>query len=106
MKVILLERVEGWGALGDVVQVKDGFARNYLLPRSKALDIFVEGFRTSAASVAAFRLGSVGESYSQQRHGTARNVGVIGIAVFEEYSKDLDRRVGANPFPRRWATGP
>ena len=37
MKVILLERVEGWGALGDVVQVKDGFARNYLLPRSKAL---------------------------------------------------------------------
>jgi large subunit ribosomal protein L9 len=37
MKVILLERVEGWGALGDVVQVKDGFARNYLLPRAKAL---------------------------------------------------------------------
>jgi large subunit ribosomal protein L9 len=37
MKVILLERVEGWGALGDVVTVKDGFARNYLLPRHKAL---------------------------------------------------------------------
>jgi large subunit ribosomal protein L9 len=37
MKVILLERVEGWGALGDVVNVKDGFARNFLLPRSKAL---------------------------------------------------------------------
>ena len=37
MKVILLERVEGWGALGDVVTVKDGYARNYLLPRSKAL---------------------------------------------------------------------
>ena len=37
MKVILLERVEGWGALGDVVNVKDGYARNYLLPRSKAL---------------------------------------------------------------------
>jgi large subunit ribosomal protein L9 len=37
MKVILLERVEGWGTLGDVVTVKDGFARNYLLPRSKAL---------------------------------------------------------------------
>ncbi|HEY3694957.1 50S ribosomal protein L9 [Phenylobacterium sp.] len=37
MKLILLERVEGWGALGDVVNVKDGFARNYLLPRHKAL---------------------------------------------------------------------
>jgi len=37
MKVILLERVERLGALGDVVNVKDGFARNYLLPRTKAL---------------------------------------------------------------------
>jgi large subunit ribosomal protein L9 len=37
MKVILLERVERLGALGDVVSVKDGFARNFLLPRSKAL---------------------------------------------------------------------
>ena len=37
MKVILLERVERLGALGDVVSVKDGFARNFLLPRNKAL---------------------------------------------------------------------
>jgi large subunit ribosomal protein L9 len=37
MKVILLERVEGKGGLGDVVTVKDGYARNFLLPRSKAL---------------------------------------------------------------------
>ena len=37
MKVILLERVEGKGGLGDVVTVKDGYARNYLLPRAKAL---------------------------------------------------------------------
>jgi large subunit ribosomal protein L9 len=37
MKVILLERVEGKGALGDVVNVKDGYARNFLLPRAKAL---------------------------------------------------------------------
>ena len=37
MKVILLERVERLGVLGDVVNVKDGFARNFLLPRSKAL---------------------------------------------------------------------
>lgn len=37
MDVILLERVEKLGAIGDVVNVKPGFARNYLLPRGKAL---------------------------------------------------------------------
>lgn len=37
MDVILLERVEKLGHIGDVVKVKDGFARNYLLPRKKAL---------------------------------------------------------------------
>lgn len=37
MQVILLERVEKLGVLGDVVQVKDGFARNFLLPQGKAL---------------------------------------------------------------------
>ena len=47
MKVILLERVERLGALGDVVTVKDGFARNFLLPRSKAL-------RANAANLKVF----------------------------------------------------
>ena len=47
MKVILLERVEGRGALGDVVSVKDGFARNFLLPRGKAL-------RANAANMKVF----------------------------------------------------
>ena len=37
MDLILLERVEKLGAIGDVVKVKDGFARNYLLPNKKAL---------------------------------------------------------------------
>ena len=37
MNVILLERVEKLGAIGDVVSVKDGYARNFLLPRKKAL---------------------------------------------------------------------
>ncbi len=37
MQVILLERVEKLGQMGDVVKVKDGFARNFLLPRKKAL---------------------------------------------------------------------
>lgn len=37
MQVILLERVENLGRIGDVVKVKDGFARNFLLPQHKAL---------------------------------------------------------------------
>ncbi len=37
MQVVLLERVEKLGQMGDVVKVKDGFARNFLLPRKKAL---------------------------------------------------------------------
>jgi len=37
MQVILLERVESLGGIGDEVKVRDGFARNYLLPQKKAL---------------------------------------------------------------------
>ena len=37
MEVILLERVENVGQMGDVVKVRPGFARNYLLPQKKAL---------------------------------------------------------------------
>ena len=37
MDIILLERIENLGTIGDVVSVKDGYARNYLLPQKKAL---------------------------------------------------------------------
>lgn len=37
MQVVLLERIEKLGQMGDIVTVKDGYARNYLLPQSKAL---------------------------------------------------------------------
>jgi len=36
MQIILLEKVTNLGALGDVVKVRDGFARNYLIPHGKA----------------------------------------------------------------------
>ncbi|MCJ7421927.1 50S ribosomal protein L9 [Sphingomicrobium astaxanthinifaciens] len=47
MDVILLERVEKLGGIGDVVTVKNGYARNYLLPNKKAL-------RANAANKAVF----------------------------------------------------
>ena len=37
MEVILLERIERLGQMGDVVNVKPGYARNFLLPQKKAL---------------------------------------------------------------------
>ena len=37
MQIILLERIENLGQMGDVVRVKDGYARNFLLPQKKAL---------------------------------------------------------------------
>ena len=49
MKVVLLERVENLGAFGDVVSVKDGFARNFLLRRDKAR-------RATSANLKAFEV--------------------------------------------------
>ena len=47
MQIILLEKVANLGQLGDIVKVKDGFARNYLIPKGKAK-------RATAANVALF----------------------------------------------------
>lgn len=47
MQVILLERIGKLGQMGDIVKVKDGYARNYLLPKEKAL-------RATKANIAIF----------------------------------------------------
>ena len=47
MQIILLERIEKLGTIGDVVNVKDGYARNFLLPNKKAL-------RSNAANLKVF----------------------------------------------------
>jgi len=55
MQVILLERVGKLGHMGDVVKVKDGFARNFLLPQRKALratEANIAGFEAQKASLA------------------------------------------------------
>ena len=59
MQVILLERVAKLGQMGDVVKVRDGFARNFLLPQGKAL-------RATEANKAAFE--------SQKAQLEARNL--------------------------------
>lgn len=99
----------------DVMDGKDAsFAkRGYLIDPNSTIEI--DGFRQSMESVAAFRFGSVADSYSNQKHGSTRNVGVIGVAAFNErgtnpaswmIGADTSTRLQADPFPGRFATPP
>jgi large subunit ribosomal protein L9 len=65
MQVILLERVEKLGQMGDEVRVKDGFARNFLLPKKKALRATKANrdfFQTQKAHLEANNLKQKGEA--------------------------------------------
>ena len=65
MEVILLERVPRLGQMGEVVRVKDGFARNFLLPRGKALRATAENrtrFETMKSDLEARSLTLKGEA--------------------------------------------
>src|ERR1700726_3068266 len=65
MEVILLERIAKLGQMGDVVRVKDGFARNYLLPKGKALrasDANRSRFETMKIDLEARNLEQRGEA--------------------------------------------
>ena len=68
MEVILLERVTKLGQMGDVVRVKDGFARNYLLPKGKAL-------RASEANRSRFETMKIDlEARNLEQRGEAEKV--------------------------------
>ncbi|MGI9240953.1 MAG: hypothetical protein ACR2RV_09130 [Verrucomicrobiales bacterium] len=78
--------------------------RGYVIAPHGRLE--VEGFRRSYESVAAFRFGSVSSSYAARSTGSARNVGVIGAAIFrEEGGSDWHTRQQANPFPGERGSG-
>ena len=84
--------------------------RGYVIEPHRQL--VVEGFRQSTDAVAAFRFGPVRESYANQKYGDTRNVGVIGIAIFNERGtnpwtdREVEKRLKADPFPGRFATPP
>jgi len=92
MEVILLERIEKLGQMGDVVNVKPGYARNYLLPRKKAL-------RASEASRAVFQeqraqLEAENLKNRQEAEGIATEVNGPPIIIVRQAS-DSDQLYGS-----------
>lgn len=80
MEVILLERVAKLGQMGDVVRVKDGFARNFLLPRNKALRATADNrakFDGMKADLEARNLQAKGEATKVAEKINGRNVVIL-----------------------------
>jgi large subunit ribosomal protein L9 len=87
MQVILLERIGRLGQMGDVVKVKDGYARNFLLPQGKALRATDENksrFEKDRAQLEARNLElkkeaqAVAEKLEGQQFVTIRQAGDTG----------------------------
>ncbi len=105
MEIILLERVDNLGAMGDVVNVKPGFARNFLLPQEKAL-------RATKANLARFeaereflearnaetrdRAATDGEGLDGNSYIVIRKAGETGILYGSVNSRDVAEVVANN----------
>lgn len=82
MQVILLERVERLGQMGQIVTVKPGFARNYLLPKKKAL-------RASKDNLALFEsqravLEAMNLERRSEAEGVAKSMGEVTVAIIRQ----------------------
>ena len=104
MEVILLERVEKLGQMGDVVNVKPGFARNFLLPRKKALratkgnrDLFEEQRQHLEADnlTRKSEAEKVGEKLDGIRISMIRSAGENGQLYGSVTSRDIAEGVSA-----------
>src|SRR5271170_6713508 len=82
MEVILLERVENLGLMGEVVKVKPGYARNYLLPRKKALRLTEANkakFEAQRAQLEAQNLERKSEAET-----VAKRMGTLSVAILRQ----------------------
>lgn len=104
MKVVLLERVDNLGAIGDVVTVKDGFARNFLLPRDKARRATAANlkvFETERAAIEArndknkAEAGKIGEKIDGQTYVLIRQAGETGQLYGSVAARDVVEAVTA-----------
>jgi large subunit ribosomal protein L9 len=85
MDVILLERIEKLGKIGDVVKVKPGYARNYLLPQKKALRASkanLEYFETQRA-----RLEAINETKLNDASGIAGKLDGFTVTLIRQASE-------------------
>jgi large subunit ribosomal protein L9 len=71
MEIILLERVEKLGHIGDVVTVKDGYARNFLLPNKKALRANEANRKVFEANRAKIEADNANRRGDAEKHGTS-----------------------------------
>jgi large subunit ribosomal protein L9 len=104
MQVILLERVEKLGQMGAVVKVKDGFARNFLLPRKKALRATKENiahFEAQKAQLEARNLTlkkeaeGVAAKLDKQTFVVLRQAGESGMLYGSVSTRDIADAVSA-----------
>ena len=105
MEVILLERVEKLGRIGDVVNVKNGFARNYLLPNKKALranEVNRKVFEANRAKIEADNAERRTEAEKSAKGVDGKTVQLIRQAL--EHRPAL--RLGFGPRHRRGAGRP
>ena len=92
MKVILQETLEGVGHLGDLINVADGFARNYLLPRKKAVEANSRSIKAfeHAKRVAAEKAKK--EKLEIEAH--AKKVSAVTLTISAQVGKD-DKMFGS-----------
>jgi large subunit ribosomal protein L9 len=107
MEVILLERVARLGQMGEVVRVKDGFARNFLLPRGKALRATTENrtrFETMKGDLEArsqtlkTEASGVAEQLNGQSFTVLRQASETGQLFGSVSPRDLVGLIGASGF--------
>jgi len=107
MQIVLLERIGKLGQMGDIVTVKDGFARNYLLPQGKALRATkanIAHFETQRAQLEAVNLErkteaeAVGEKLDGQNFTAIRQAGDTGQLYGSVTTRDISEVVTENGF--------
>ena len=107
MEVILLERVAKLGQMGETVKVRDGYARNFLLARGKALRATKankERFETQRAHLEAHNLErrkdaeAVGEKLNGQNFTIIRQSGETGVLYDSVSTRDLAEIVSQGGF--------
>ena len=109
MQIILLEKVVNLGALGEVVRVKDGYARNYLIPEGKArraTDAAIKEFETRRAElekVQADRLAAA-QATAAKLEGTtigiSQKAGVDGRLFGSVTNQDVATALGKAGFDK------